>query len=71
MSHVTLTSTHLNYSSIGFLKMVTEEFEDLKKGQESLTVRVDGIKNWYLRLKKEEEEKGDKESGKGRRRRGQ
>ena len=43
-------------SAIGFSKSMTEEFDDLKKGQEALTTRVDGIKSWYTTLKKKEEE---------------
>ena len=54
MSQVSLWQ--LDYSAIGFSKTMTEEFNDLKKGQEVLTSRVDGIKQWYTMLKKEEEE---------------
>ena len=51
MSQVSLWQ--LDYSAIGFSKTMTEEFNDLKKGQEVLTSRVDGIKQWYTMLKKD------------------
>ena len=49
MSQVSLSQ--LDYSAIGFSKTMTEEFDDLKKGQEALKMRVDGIKQWYTTLK--------------------
>ena len=52
MSQVSLSQ--MDYSAIGFSKTMTEEFDDLKKGQEALTTRVDRIKQWYTTLKKEE-----------------
>ena len=54
MSQVSLSQ--LDYSAIGFSKTMTEEFDDLKKGQEALTTRVDVIKQWYTTLKKKEKE---------------
>ena len=54
MSQVSLSQ--LDYSAIGFSKTMIEEFDDLKKGQEAPTTRVDGIKTWYTTLKKKEEE---------------
>ena len=48
--------SQLDYSAIGFSKTMTEEFDDLKKSQESLTTRVDGIRQLYLKLVKREEE---------------
>ena len=48
--------SQLDYSAIGFSKTMTEGFEDLKKAQGELTLRLDGIIAWYSVLMKQKEE---------------
>ena len=59
MSQVSLSQ--LDYSAIRFSKTMTEEFDDLKKGQEALTSRLDGIKQWYMSLKEAKATGGNSE----------
>ena len=54
MSQASLSQ--LDYSAIGFSKTMTEEFEDLKKGQAELTQRLDVVLIWYYALVKQKQE---------------
>ena len=62
MSQVSLSQ--LDYSAICFSKTMTEEFEDLKKGQGELTQRLDGVLIWYYALVKQKQEAETKAAAK-------